>query len=271
ERLRQPRMWLLQPDVVGDGLPEFAAYGSTITSTGEYRAGVYDRYILLRTWLLLGGRLGTDQTIDLPADIDRLVSAVYEPAEREESDVAVQAELTRCLSSMQFAIASSETNAASVRIRTPEACDLLETSNVILEEDNPAVHSDLQASTRESDPSVVVVVLWQRGGQAFFAPDSTQSAELESTHAKSREQTNLLLQNVVTISQKSWTPYFLKQPVPNGWKKNSALCFSRALLLDSNGRFSHGQQYIEYDSTTGLAYGSRSARESRGTGESESQ
>jgi len=271
ERLRQPRMWLLQPDVVGDGLPEFGAYGSTITSTGEYRAGVYDRYILLRTWLLLGGRLGTDQTIDLPNDIDRLVSAVYETAEREESDVAVQAELTRCLSGMQVAIASSETNAASARIRTPEACDLLETSNVILEEDNPAVHSDLQASTRESDPSVVVVVLWQRGGQVFFAPDSTQSAELESTHAKSREQTNLLLQNVVTISQKSWTPYFLKQPVPNGWKKNSALCFSRALLLDSNGRFSHGQQYIEYDSTTGLSYGSRSARESRGTGESESQ
>ncbi len=269
--LRQPRLWLLRPTVDDRGLPTFRGFGSTITASGAHRAGVYDRYILLRTWLNLGGRHGAPQTIALPSDIDRLVSAVYEPEDVQESDDLLQADLQQSKEGMQCAIHISETNAASVRIRSPEACDLLETSNVILDEDNPAVHADLRASTRESDLSIVVIVLWQRDAQVFCDVESTHSVDLENARAMSREHTNLLLQNAVSISRKSWAHYFLKQAVPTAWRKIGALCYSRALLLDSDSRFGQGQQYIEYNSVLGLSYGTPVGCGPTDTGEFENQ
>lgn len=269
--LKQARLWLLRPEADDRGLPEFREFGSTTTPAGEHRSGVYDRYILLRTWLNLGGTQGVNQTIALPADIDQLVSAVYEPAEKEVADDFLETDLKESLVGMQFAINGSETNAASVRIRSPDACDLLETSNVILDEDNPVVHADLRATTRESDPSIVLIVLWQRGEQCYYGAESSESVDLESPQAMTRQQTNSLLQNSVTISRKSWTQFFLRQPVPLAWRKIGALCYCRPLLLDSLGRFAHGQQYMEYNSVTGLTYGSHAARGSIETGEFENQ
>ena len=73
-------------------------------------------------------------------------------------------ELARTVEGLQQAIRTSESKASAVRVPPPDADDLLERSNPELDEDDPEVHRDLQAATREGDPAIMLVLLYEQGG-----------------------------------------------------------------------------------------------------------
>ncbi len=269
-KLRQPSLWLLRPETNDNGIPGFRSFGSSVAANGTYRDGVYDRHILLRSWLALGGQTNHDQSLMIPNDIDRLVNVVYE----EESaavtaDQALRDELEVSAKAMLGATAKSEAAAAGVRIRSAEACDLLEVSSVIRDEDDPTVHADLKASTRESDPSVLVILLWKHGDSVAVSRHGSQCCDLDGPHLNDRNQVDLLLRNAITIADRYWTAHFLRQAVPRSWRKCSALCFSRAMTLDESGCYRFADRYIKYDSVFGLSYGYISRETDNGNWESQ--
>lgn len=267
-KLDMPCLWLLRPETAENGIPAFRGFGSFVTADGAYRDGVYDRHVLLRSWLALGGRTNEDQDLMIPDDIDRLVNVVYEEPVTIACDTALKDELAVTEVAMRAATAKSESAATAVRIRSADACDLLEVSSVVLNEDDPTVHSDLKASTREADPSVVVILLWKHGNNVSLSRDDTLFTDLDGPHLSNRQHIELLLKNAITIADRYWTAHFLRQDVPRSWRKCSALCFSRAMTVDESGCYRSGDRYIEYDSVIGLSYGCISRETATGNWES---
>lgn len=148
-------MVLCDADRIG---PPPESFGKSI----EY---VYDRYILLRTWLALRGR----DAIDVPTEIEALVEAVYGDTVPDNGDgwpEALAAERKR----MEFSRCESQKAADRLLITKPrDLSDLIEAFNdQLADDDDPEVHRTVRAATREGDPSITVVMLPE---DAHLTPD----------------------------------------------------------------------------------------------------
>lgn len=259
ERLRTPRLWLMQPELKADDIPNFGAFQSGLTNSGKYRPGVYDRHILLRTWLALRDELGDGNILTLPDDLEPLVEAVYS-ATRPASDGdacdgdAWDNELSRTFEGLQQAIGKSESKASAVRVPPPDADDLLERSTPELDEDNPDVHRDLQAVTREGDPSITLVLLYQQGDVVSLDPVGALTVDLESPSRPSATQTRLLLERSVAVSNRFWFGHFVAHDVPAGWRKSGALGYARPVRLNASGVYAAGDRQLRFDVQLGLLF-----------------
>jgi CRISPR-associated endonuclease/helicase Cas3 len=254
EQLRTPQLWLMRPEVKGDGIPDFGVFQSGITNSGKYRPGVYDRHILLRTWLALRDELVDGNVLTLPDDLERLVEAVYSSTRPASGDDEWDEELARTFDGLEQAIRTSESKAVAVRVPPPDADDLLERSTPGLDEDNPDVHRDLQAVTREGDPSITLVLLYQQDDAVSLDPAGRDTINLNASSHPSAQQTRLLLERSVSISNRFWVPHFVAQDVPIGWRKSGALCYSRPLPLNSSGVYAIGDRQLRFDPRLGLRF-----------------
>ena len=133
---------------------EFA--GEPPASFGDSIEFVYDRYVLLRTWMALRGR----ETIVIPQDVESLVEAVYGPeVDRPSSDWVIA--LSEARDEMDYSKAESRKAASDLLVRGPCAPDdLIEDFNpALVDDEDPEVHRALRAATRQGRPSVTVVFL----------------------------------------------------------------------------------------------------------------
>ena len=254
EQLQKPQLWLLQPEVGEDGIPVFGVFQSGFNKQGQYRPGVYDRHVLLRTWLSLRDDLGDSNSISLPDDLERLVESVYLSCWSATDDDAWDDELLRTFEGLQQAIQTSESKAAAVRVPPPDADDLLERSTPELDEDDPDVHRDLQAVTREGDPSITLVLLYRNGEVVSLDPAGQHTIKLDASSRPSAQQTRQFLERSVSVSNRVWFRHFVSQDVPPGWQKSGALCYARPVLLDASGIYAAGVQRLRFDDTLGLLF-----------------
>lgn len=254
EQLRSPQLWLMRPEVNADGIPDFGLFQSGFTKQGKYRPGVYDRHILLRTWLALRDELVDGNVLTLPDDLERLVEAVYSSTRPASGDEEWDEELARTFDGLEQAIRTSESKAVAVRVPPPDADDLLERSTPGLDEDNPDVHRDLQAVTREGDPSITLVLLYQQDDAVSLDAAGRDTINLNASSPPSAQQTRLLLERSVSISNRFWVPHFVAQDVPVGWRKSGALCYSRPLPLNSSGVYAIGDRQLRFDPRLGLRF-----------------
>lgn len=185
---------------------------------------VYDRYILLRTWLALRER---DQ-IEVPKEIEDLIEFVYGKDDSPQEDGWHEA-LHEAHQKMDFEQTESEKKACRLLVSKPKApADLVEDFNDQLADDeDPNVHKDVRAATREGDPSITVVML----------------PEGESLTTNPRiPEVRKLLDRSVKISHRGLFHAFLEQgEQPREWKENTHLRYARLLRLDSenNGAIDH--------------------------------
>ncbi len=196
---------------------------------------VYDRYILLRTWLALRER---DQ-IEVPKEIEELIEFVYGLDAAPEEDGWTEA-LNDAKQKMDFERSESEKKACRLLVSKPKApADLIEDFNdQLADDDDPNVHKDVRAATREGDPSITVAML----------------PEGESLTTNPRiPEVRKLLDRSVKISHRGLFHTILEEgEQPKEWKENAHLRYARLLRLDSANKGSIDSYSLHVDEALGV-------------------
>jgi CRISPR-associated endonuclease/helicase Cas3 len=189
-------------------------------------AGVYERYVLLRSWLALTRQ--ADVRLTLPGDIDRFVQWVYGEEEPEGLD-AEWAQALLCSREASRYTADEDARKAE-RILVPRPGypeDIIAAFNKDLGEDeDPSIHESVKAATRDGDPSIQVVCLKRDEGK-LSAVCGAVEVDLESEPGRSL--TVELLASSVSVQTKGLYHALRDQQPPAGWKKSTHLRFHRAV------------------------------------------
>jgi CRISPR-associated endonuclease/helicase Cas3 len=143
----QPRLWLMEPGEK-DGLPDFGP--------SEF---VYARYVLLRSYIALKAV----EAIRLPDDLEHFVEQVY-GTDGLPVPPGWQAALDQAKRELDEEQRSQRKKAKGVMIHRPDDEDLLRQQNAQLDEDNPEAANKIRAATRDTDPTVQVVLVYHLDG-----------------------------------------------------------------------------------------------------------
>jgi CRISPR-associated endonuclease/helicase Cas3 len=196
---------------------------------------VYDRFILLRTWLALRGR----HCIEIPKEIEELIEFVY-GSEGAVAGGGWPEALDEAKKKMDFEHSESEKKACRLLVSRPKApADLIEDFNDQLADDeDPTVHKDVRAATREGDSSITVVML--------------PEGETLTTNPKIPE-VKKLLDRAAKISHRGLFQAFLeKGNQPKEWKDSTHLRYARLMCLDSDSHGTIDGYSLDVDESLGV-------------------
>lgn len=236
--LQEPTLMLLTSELQGE-VPRF----------DPGTESVYHPHVLLRTWWALRGR----QTIAIPEDVEELIEMVYEDVtptgELPQGLLRVWEETWKDLQRNQ----QEEENQARLRYILPPYFpdDIWEHPNLGLEEDDPAVHRSLQALTRWGDPSVSLVLLYEKGDKVLLDPEAERPVALETK--PEGDLVRGLLQRSVTITHRRLVPWLLKEgEIPTGWRRHPLLCRHRLIRLNPERRWQGAGYELSLDPELGV-------------------
>jgi CRISPR-associated endonuclease/helicase Cas3 len=225
--------------VLSDG----EATGAPPETFGRNIEFVYDRYILLRTWLTLRER----QQIEIPTEIEDVIEFVY-AKEDAPTDGGWPETLSGAQHKMEFDRSESEKKACKLLVSKPkDPCDLIEQFNDELADDeDPDVHASVRAATREGDPSITVVML----------PDG-RSLTRDPRIPEVRD----LLDHSVKISKRALFNELLNNgEQPKEWVKNAHLRYSRCVRLDGQNQGTVGDYRLMVDEKLGVVIAKNGGR-----------
>jgi CRISPR-associated endonuclease/helicase Cas3 len=211
------------------------AAGPPPESFGKSIEFIYDRYVLLRTWLALRER----EKIEVPTDMEALVEAVY-----GESPLGCgegwNAALAQAEVRMEHDRNESEKAAGRLLVGYPKcASDLVEEFNDQLADDeDPEVHKTIRAATREGDPSIKVVML---------------PADMVLTRQPDIMKVRDLLDRSAKLSHRGVFHSLLdKGRSPKEWVENAHLRHARVLRLDERNQARVGEYVLAVDEELGV-------------------
>lgn len=218
DEFKTPMLWLIEPKITDGGEPNFE------------NSIVYDKHILLRTWLALQ----EIEKVAIPNEVEKLIEAVYDlekPFENLDENLKVlwQTSLENCLKAEE-----DDDEQASYRlIKRPSYSRHI--SGIFannLEEDSPEIHKTLQAVTRLTQPTATVICLWEKGGKIFL--DEDFSEEINLSKKPNIKLTKEMLRRSVGISKKSVVFKLLAEDVEKSWQNSALLRHHRILKFDEN-------------------------------------
>lgn len=229
-----PNLWLIEPGDK-DGRPDFG-----------HSEAIYARFVLLRSFIALKGK----SRVELPGDLEQLVEQIYgnEPLGVRKEDVD---DLAASEHDMRIALEDSTLNAMGVSIDSPNE-DPLHEQNALLQEDDPEAHERIKAATRETEPTVQLVLVYRLDGSEFLAPDRKEP--FFEDRIPTSAQLRRLLENEVSIGNTGCVFHYVRQPVPIGWRKSGMLRFHRVVRLDANGQSVAGEYDLKYDLELGIYF-----------------
>lgn len=214
--LSECRLVLCQPPEE-DGCPQFG--------NDEY---IYDRSILMRTWLTINPRT----EISIPDETSALIEAVYSS---DDPQVPISHrfvnELRAADEEKRRSSAKEIFQAAQRIIASPEDEDLLDNRNENLEEDDPKVHQAFQALTRLIEPSVSLICLHQTPNGPAFEPGA---APVNLAWKPDFETIKQLLRCALTVQRREVVRHFLSSG-DYPWKDTAALSHHFLVVFDENG------------------------------------
>lgn len=209
--------------------------GAPPVTFGPDIEAVYERYVLLRTWLALR----RCREIKLPDNIEALVEDVYSVDPREH-DVEWSNALVAAEERMRRAQEESREKARRLLVAYKEdPSELIEEFNSQLEEDdNPEVSARIRAATREGNPSITVIFLPEEE-RPFSTPDI--------------KETRRILENSVKLSNPGLFHALLKHAeTPQEWRTNPHLRHTRLLGLDQDGNCEFGDYLLNVKEELGV-------------------
>jgi CRISPR-associated endonuclease/helicase Cas3 len=217
--LGEPQLWVIEPRDADGAPPHFG--------DSEY---IYERYLLLRTYLLLRDR----RMLTLPAEIEELVETVY----TRDAPGGLPEEWVKALEEAQEAAAKQREGDAwkahQVRVRfAADADEIVEQYNVELSEDeDPRTHETLRAATRLTRPTVALVCLHEQpdGTLAF---DSAGEKCISLDPPPDMQQTEQLLRSAVSSSHWRVVKHFADEEPPGAWRRNPLLRFHRLAVFSA--------------------------------------
>jgi len=232
-----PVLRLITPPADAQGIPDLGA-----------SARVYDRHLLLRSYLALR-EVGE---VALPADLPRLIEEVYGAHWPGGLSAAWCQVLTETAARLQRTKEEHQLLAREALIGDPGLDDdLLEEFNQRLEEDAPEINPRLQALTRLGGPRVEAVCLHRRGERVYL--DAAGQSELDlGRPPASLAECERLLGAALSISHPAVAGRLLATPVPTAWQKVALLRHHRAIEFDEAGLARLGPVTLRLDPETGL-------------------
>lgn len=240
-----PTLWIIKPetDASGDlpidknGLPKFGKKGS-----------VYDKHILLRSWL----KLKDEKKIEIPGGIENLIEDVYDDVKvfenLTENENAIWQET---LKNYKADCEREENEAQNRYVKHPHyGGHLGRLLGEPKEEDAPEIHPAHQATTRLVEPTASVVCLWEKDGEIYT--DETFSETISLADKPTNAMTKKLLFNSLSVSSKSVVFKLLDEKVPGGWEKSALLMRHRVLKFDANRKCEMFGCVFDLDENLGL-------------------
>ncbi len=215
--LQQPCLLIIRP-ALEEGVPQFGL-----------DSFIYAPYILLRSYLALQQQA----TITVPDEVQALIEAVYgsDEAVHEELSPAWQAALAEAQAKLEEEITKQELMAELNLILPPGDEDIFRQESRELAEDQPNLHTALQALTRMARPSVTLVCLHQTSQGLALDPDGQHLITLEET--VDWETTRQLATRKVTISNWDVIKHFANQEPPISWQSQAMLCHYRPAIFEA--------------------------------------
>jgi CRISPR-associated endonuclease/helicase Cas3 len=221
DNLKEPSLWIMVPDVEKQ-VPYF----------GQGTEAVYERHILLRSWLALKDR----NSLAIPGEVEDLIEGVYGDGEvAEDLSPALVRDWDKSREVLRHDREVDQGKAKDCHI-LPPCEDPLKDNRPDLEEDDPEAQKSLQASIRLGDLSIPLVCLYEVGQKYSLDPEGYNLVNLEEK--PSRETTMALLRRSVSLSHRGLVHRLIESVEdadrPSGWQKHSLLCRYRLLRLDGN-------------------------------------
>jgi CRISPR-associated endonuclease/helicase Cas3 len=234
EGVAEPRLWLIDT-TRNEGPPEFGPSGY-----------VYARFVLLRSYIALKAV----EAIRLPDDLERFVEQVYGQEPLAIPD-GWQASLDECQRKLREKQENQQLDATDVAINDPDQAPL-EQQNHQLDDDDPEASKRIRAQTRDSGPTVQLVVIYHLGGRDYL--DSGGLEPFDEADEPDVKRTRRLLNNEVTISQHKCVMFYSRQPVPRGWRDRGMLRHHRLLRVGANGNSLPGSFFLRMDHELGIRF-----------------
>lgn len=218
---------------------------------------VYEREILLRSWLLWRDK----KELALPREIESLIEATYEQKAAAPS-LEWEKALTDARLKREDARQKSRSAAEKVVVssKTPRG-NLCEPASFVdapardlREDDDPSIHEALRAKTREDAQSLTVVCLCQVGKQ-FYLPDEKGSPDFDSpvdlAIEPTRDVAKKMMNLTVPLSNKGVCFALMQEKVPDSWKKSPLLRHIRPLCFQE-GWAQVGNERLRLDGALGI-------------------
>jgi CRISPR-associated endonuclease/helicase Cas3 len=213
----QPCLCLIEP-LIEDGLPAFGP--------SEY---VYARFVLLRSYIALKAV----NEVRLPDNLDQLVEQVYGTwplMEPHGWQPALDENKRKWIEKQE----NQELNARDVAIADPNDRAALEQRSQQLDEDDPEAAKRIQAQTRDSDPSIQLIVIYRLGEGDYLDADGLEP--FDETAKPDENSVRRLLDNEVTISNRKCFTFFAARRPPTGWRERGMLRHHRLARVGSDGK-----------------------------------
>jgi hypothetical protein len=140
-------------------------------------------------------------------------------------------ELKRTLKHMQSREWESQAKATLSLVLPPNNERLLNQTNSQLHEDDPEVHAQLRAQTRDIRPGLSLICLHASpDGKVFLEPE-LDGQTIDLTAVPDWAQIQDLLQRGVTVRHWKVMQSFLSQEVPKGWREEASLRACRPAIF----------------------------------------
>ncbi len=216
-KLSQPTLWVCKPEISVD-CPKFDGLDTLI----------YDEHILLRSFLALANR----SEIEIPESVEPLVEACYNDSALcpMNASTELQAQWQKTKAELANNLQKLEMLPSQVVVPPPYYPDnnLLDLCNRSLEEDRPDLHTDLQARTRLTEPSVSVICLLPNQYDKFDWAKPPNLSEIKELLTYSAT-----LQNKKVVF--SLLGNFDESVCPPNWRTSALLRNHRLLKLTTTG------------------------------------
>jgi len=234
--LDEPHLWLLEPEKGEDGLPRFG--GS---------AYVYERYVLLRSYLALRDR----SALVSPQGVEELIDAVYDDALPRCPDQSWEDALRGAFECFAASRRQAEQEAESKLV--PEPCPgvrIMDQPSWDIEDGNPEVERRFRGLTRLGRPSVRAVCLHRMGEGLYLDPHGCTPVDVGSKPTD--QQARAMLDNVLQISHPAIFGALIEAGVPAGWQGSPWLCWHYPLVF-TDGACAFGNYRLTLDDELGLS------------------
>lgn len=237
--LQEPELTILCDGGQDGAIPELPKYE------------MYSHFILLQTWLALRSR----KVLRVPDEIESLIEAVYENG-LDTPDEVWKSALESALEKMKASHGEADGKAKHQLVKKPSNARSIANapSRELHEDDDPATHETMRATTRDGAPSIQVVCLVREDDQLFLPLlDGTadRSRLVDLNFSPDRAQSRALLRNALPLSNRALYFALRTQAAPEGWKENVHLRFARALEF-RNGQAEIAGQTLRLDGELGL-------------------
>lgn len=236
ENLKTPQISIIEPEMASNGMPSFGV--------NEY---IYPKYLLLKTWYIVKKKT----LFKVDEEIERLVEEVYNQKTDHSDNELLKDLFSTSLLDLNEMIQKKESLADSVSIPAP-GDGFFNTFNRELDEDeNPSLHKNLQALTRDSEPSVGVIFL-KNPSIAKISPFCTPEMVLDCDEKYDANEQRQLIGSSVQISNKGIFHDLLKLEALPAFKKTPSLRFYKHLVVDEANSCIIGDYKVSIDCHTGI-------------------